>query len=109
MKDILGFIGVDPDFIPDSNLRHNMSGEIKNETYQKLTKLVFSHPNPIRWLSRKLITKNARLKFTTWVRLKNLRQQKKPVEIRRQLLDEYRDEILKLEDLIDRDLSHWLA
>ena len=32
-----------------------------------------------------------------------------PDDVRRRLRDLYRDDILRLEDLIDRDLSHWLA
>ena len=31
-----------------------------------------------------------------------------PAEIREQLLDSYRDDILRLQDLIGRDLSPWL-
>jgi hypothetical protein len=108
LADIYQFLGVDPSFSPGSVARYNASGQVKNKTMLKASKWLFSKPNPIRWISRKVIPESARLNFATWVRRSNLKRQSIPPKVKRQLQESYRDEIKQLDKLIGRDLSGWL-
>jgi len=42
------------------------------------------------------------------VRWLMMRREELSLETRKKLIGEFRDDILKLQDLIERDLSHWL-
>jgi Sulfotransferase family len=102
LKTFFGFIGVDDNFLPDMSTRHNISGIIGNPVLRFIwtrTHLVRSKlptPKPIRQQVARLFTsqRTTRVPF--------------PEETRRQLRDIYRDDILRLEKLIHRDLSAWL-
>lgn len=109
LANIYEFLGVDSSFVPGSLMRYNASGLVRSETVQKTSEWLFSHPNPIRWVSHQIIPHNWRMKFATWVRFKNLKRPEIPGEIRKQLIEQYRAEIHQLEGLINRDLSNWLV
>ncbi len=108
LREMFEFLGVDPDFVPDSSVRFNVSGEQKSRGVEKLTQLIFNTPNPIRWLSRRLVPELWRGNLTNWVRQRNLKRKPIPADIRVKLIDLFREDILKLQGLIDRDLSPWL-
>lgn len=108
LQEIFTFLSVDPDFLPDSTVRFNVSGEQKSLFIHKLGLALFNSPNPIRWISRRIVPKTWRWKVTNWIRQQNLKKQQLPVHQREKLIDLYREDILKLQGLIDRDLSHWL-
>jgi hypothetical protein len=100
LQDIFRFLGVDDTYAPDFSVRHNVAiaraprnpvaGFLrKPSVIRPIRKLV---PAPIRHgLVPVLYTGSA---F--------------PVEIRRQLIEDFREDILQLESLIGRDLSAWL-
>mgnify|MGYP006291603221 FL=1 len=109
LKDIFSFLEIETDFSPDISLRLNVSGSQKNQLTYLISRKVFNSPNPIRWISRIFIPESWRQKVTNWIRMTNLEEQIIPMEVKRELIELYREDILKLEDLINRDLSHWLA
>ena len=109
LANIYDFLGVDPGFVPGSLMRYNASGHVRSETVAEESAWLFSNPNLIRWASHKVLPHNWRMKFATWVRFKNLKRPEIPGEIRKQLIDQFRDEIHQLEGLINRDLSNWLV
>jgi hypothetical protein len=108
IKDVFRFLDVDDHFSPDFSVKFNVSGEQKTAIIQYLNKVFFLKPNPVRWVSRKVIPELWRWKFTTWVRHKNLRKRQIPEESRKELISRYRNNILKLQTLIEKDLSNWL-
>jgi len=108
LEEIYQFLAVDPSFTPDSTVKFNVSGEQKSKLIHKLSVTLFSKPNPMRWISRRLIPETWRWKVTNWIRERNLNKERLPQAIREQLIELYRDDILKLQDLIGKDLSHWL-
>lgn len=108
LENIFCFLDVNPDFSPDLSVKFNVSGKQKTAIIQYINKIFFLSPNPIKWISRKLIPDIWRWKFTNWVRQRNLRKIQIPEEIRKKLIALYRDDIEKLQSLIDRDLSMWL-
>lgn len=103
LASIFNFLEVSLDFVPDLS-RKNVSAVPKNLFLNQLLshqsllyELKTYFPKPVKLLSRYIKQKNRSPK-------PNL-----PNEIRKQLVDIYREDILKLQDLIDRDLSNWMS
>lgn len=108
LRDIFKFLEVDTSFEPDISVKFNVSGEQKNRFIHTLTLMLFETPNPIRWFSRNLIPERLRWKVTNHIRRLNLKKQSIPQDIKTDLIKQYQEDILQLEDLINRDLSNWL-
>lgn len=111
MQAMYEYIGVDPNFEPDTALKMQSAKVIKN---QKLNHLIRTQ-NPIRsavsGFLRVLLPETLRRQLRS--QIINLNSQDKshlPLsdEERQLLQDYYREDILKLQDLIQRDLSFWL-
>ena len=106
LRDVLEFLEVDETFVPDMSIEHNTSALPRNKTLYRAAK--------------KLAARNSVLKLAILERClpAGLRRYVKrrifvqpppfPAEIREQLLASYTEDILKLQDLIGRDLSSWL-
>lgn len=108
LKNIFQFLNVNPTISPDFSVRFNVSGEQKSAFMQKLISLIFNTPNPIRWLSRKLLPGQWRWKATNWIRERNLKRKQLSPQQRAHLTKIFREDIEKLQTLISKDLSHWL-
>lgn len=106
MKEIFNFLGVDPEFVPnDLETKYNKSGIPR---YRSLYNFL-NKPNLFKAVVKNFFPKNFRVK------LKNEFMQKlliKPDVInndtRGYLVDFYKEDIIRLQKLIDRDLSNWL-
>jgi hypothetical protein len=102
VRDLLGFLGVDTGFVPDTTVKHNPANVPKSALLNR----VLYQPRVIRAVKAVL---PARLERTA----KRLRQRNLspapsfPADLRAELLDLYREDILRLEELVDRDLSGW--
>ena len=105
VQDIFRFLEVDDSFVPDTSLRHNQSGIPKSGF---LPRLMFRR-NPIKAVLRPLFPQVLRRRIAESLKSQYL-VEAPPLapEVRRELLEAYRDDILKLESLIGRDLSGWL-
>ncbi len=106
LKDVFGFLHVDEGFVPDMSVRHNISGIPKSRAVHDWT------TGPKLWspLYKALVPDKTRQQIRLSLRRLNLQSPPPiPEEVRRTLTAEYREDILKLQDLIDRDLSHWIA
>ena len=101
LQDIFCWLEVDDTFIPDMALRPNKSGMPKN----KLLHQILTKPNPLKTLLKPLFPAKIRQK----IQHQNLNTPQISQEVRQQLLDLYRADILQCQDLINRDLSAWLA
>lgn len=101
VQDIFQFLGVDKEFVPDVSSKYNISGIPKNKT--------------LRFLMTGLTPISARLKPFLPAKLRQSIKKQiliKPelsLEVRRQLIQVYQEDILKLQDFIQQDLSKWLA
>ena len=106
LKDIFDFLEVDVTFIPNTSVKHNVSGIPQNQ-------LIHS------WLYEKNLIKKVikpflpeKLRKEIFIKLKKKQKLHKPEltrEIRQQLLPFFQEDILKLQELIGKDLSSWLA
>lgn len=68
----------------------------------------FDRDNIIRTFSRNLFSEEIRWRVTSYIRNQNLQKIKMSPEVRSGLVDYFRNDINKLQNLINRDLSHWL-
>jgi hypothetical protein len=103
MEDLHGFIGVDPSFVPDTSPRYNPANLPKSRSLNRL----FYHPAAIR--TAQAVLPDRLHGMAKQVRKLNLRPPPKiPADLRADLLELYRDDILRLEELLARDLSIWL-
>ncbi|WP_036486222.1 sulfotransferase [Myxosarcina sp. GI1] len=100
-QNIFRFIEVDNTFVPNMALRPNKSGMPKNKLFHQL----LTKPNPLKTLLKPLFPAKMRQK----IQHKNLNTPQIAPEVRQQLIDLYRPDILECQDLIDRDLSAWLV
>jgi len=101
--DLFDFLGVDTNFLPDTSIRHNPAAVPKIRLLHRL----FYQPILIR-TAKSLLPESVQ-QMAKRVRQQNLKAPPKlPADVRAKLLDLYREDILKLEALLDRDLSVWL-
>ena len=103
IRDLYGFLGVDPDFVPADLLKvANPGGEPRS----KLLHGLLSDPR-LRQFSRAFLPSGL-VERLRGLRSRNLEKQPLGAADRRAALDFFRDDILRTQDLIGRDLSAWL-
>lgn len=103
--DLFRFLGVDDSIEPDISARHNQSGLPRNQQLQNF--LTKRHPLK-EWLKR-FVPERVGHRLISMVQPGLIATPRMSPEVRAQLTAEYREDILRLQDLIQRDLSHWLA
>jgi hypothetical protein len=102
MRDVFRFLAVDDTFVPDLSIEHNPSGIPRSRSlYTWVRKL--SARNPV--LVDRIFPAGLRghLKSRIFVKPPQL-----PPQMHQRLADSYREDILKLQALIERDLLPWL-
>lgn len=105
-KEIFTFLEVNENFEPDISIQHNKSNLIK---YSRIDKLLNDKNNVKRYL-RPLFLNLVGAKRTKNLvnNVKEWNTKKLNPDTKKRLIRNYKDDILKLQDLINRDLSHWL-
>lgn len=106
MQQIYRIIGVDESFVPDVSEQYNSGYKLRSVLAKRL--LAQS-----RRTAKKLVPSPLHRRFQglrKWIESQN-RDKIPPLdpELRRELTELQRDDILRLQDYIGRDLSHWLA
>lgn len=105
VRDVLRFLDVDETHVPDTSLRHNVSGIPRSRLLHDFLK----RPNPAKSLLKPFLSKKTRRRLSMRAQNRNLsRPPALQPEMRRALVDGYREDITKLQGLIGRDLSAWL-
>lgn len=101
--DLMEYIGVDTAFVPDTAVRYNPASVPRSRTLNRL----YFHPTLVR--TAKAMLPESGQSLAKRLRARNLHAPPTfPPDLRSDLLAFYRDDILALEQLIDRDLSVWL-
>jgi len=100
LQDILKFLEVDETFVPDISSKQHITEVYKNKALYSLSKFSLLKSSLKQIIPRQLfeLLKNQNLE----------KPQELTIEIRRQLLEEFRSEIIRLQNLIHEDLSIWL-
>ncbi|MCC5898468.1 MAG: sulfotransferase [Phormidium sp. BM_Day4_Bin.17] len=114
LRDTFEFLGVDSDFVPPNLAqKYNVHKDLNQKPKNKAVHQFLMRPNPVKSLMKPLFSEKLRGKLNFWLRQRNMETTKQPLSIklspetRQKLTEVHRDEILKLQDLIQRDLSHW--
>ena len=105
IQDIFKFIGVTETFTPNIYTKYNLSGTPKS----KLLNNFLNKQNIAKTVLKKVIPPQMRSQLAANLQSKNLQKlpQLSP-EVKQELTQLYREDILKVQQLIDRDLSSWL-
>jgi hypothetical protein len=104
VQDVFRFLQVDEWFTPDTTTRYNVSGVPKNKfIYNFLTQ-----QNIIKEPFKRLVPDKLRKRFVSKLKQKTLAKPELSLQVRRNLIKVYREDILQLQDLLQRDLSTWL-
>ncbi len=113
MKEIYQFLGVDDSYKPNMDVRFNVSGVVKNRFLNRfigqdsIFKKSIGRITPGLW--SKLSGSMLMQKMVGNLRAKNLGRPEIDQEVKRKLVEEvYKDDILKFQELINRDLTSWL-
>ncbi|VEP16606.1 Sulfotransferase [Hyella patelloides LEGE 07179] len=105
LQDIFSFLEVDDRFMPNiSEVVRKSHSVPKNQALQSLV----SQPNPFKSFLKPLLPQNLRQQIIKKINKKNLVKPQVSSKFRQQLIAEYREDVLQLQELIDRDLSPWL-
>lgn len=99
-------MGVDDPFVPEMSLRHNVAGTPRVRALHRL----LDRRHPVKTILRPFLSSRWRLTLRERVRALNLRRPP-PLgrDLRRHLVGIFREDVLALQDLLGRDLSHWLT
>jgi hypothetical protein len=104
ISDLFDFIGVDPNFIPNTYKKYNVTYKVKSKALLNF----FEKPNLIKNFIRNLVPDTIRKPMAAKVYRSNLVKPQLEPKIISELIEVYREDILRLQDLIQRDLSAWL-
>ena len=100
MQDIYSFLDVDSHFIPNLNLKKNITKIPKNQIYRFI--LYILHNSKVRL---PFINSSLKFKFINSLYTYTINSMKPSTKMN--LIKYYTDDIRKLEQLINRDLSDW--
>lgn len=104
LKDIFQFLAVDDAFKPDVSIRENVSGLPKSFL---LHRLLTGRQNPLVRYASPYLPHGVR-RFFINIKQRNLRNPALSPILRKELIETFREDIVKLQTLINRDLSMWL-
>ncbi len=108
LQDIFAFLDVDVAFEPDTSLKPNVSGVPKSRNLH----LFLNSLRRARPLAEAVLPEAATrriLKGAHAVKNNNLAKPKLSAPARQQLVEVFREDILNLQGLVNRDLSKWLT
>lgn len=105
LTNIFEFLEINAQFMPDISTKYNISVVPRN----KFLREFLTQSNPIRSTLKRILPGNIYWRLVTKLLTLNSRESPKLSKAqRRRLIPKFRKDILKLQDLIQIDLSHWL-
>lgn len=105
-QDIYRTIGVEDTFVPDASLMHAKTGVPVSDWFQNF---LLTPEHPVRRATRLVLPQSVRDWLFKALQNANLSKPEMDPDVRKDLIELYEEEVARLEDLLDRDLSHWLA
>jgi hypothetical protein len=109
LRDIFRFLDIDADFVPEIAVRYNASGRPKS----KALHYTLQGMRRLRPIAERVLPKHQSrrlLRLGSALHNRNLEKAHLSPEVRRRVTDWYfRDDIVRLQGLIGRDLSAWLG
>jgi len=110
IADLFEFIGVDNSFVPElKGERYNVSGVPRSNLLYRFLISEGIVRKMIRPVLRMFLSPERKQRLLQKLWGKNLKKAVMDPDMRKRLVELYRDDIINLQELIDRDLSDWLA
>ncbi|MBZ8181850.1 sulfotransferase domain-containing protein [Oscillatoria salina] len=106
--DFFEFIGVDASFMPDTSLILRKGGKIKYNKIERVFQQNNSLKKILKFVVKPFTTPKQRLDLSVKMQNAFTKRIQMPSDIRKQLTELYREDILQVQDLLEIDLSHWL-
>lgn len=107
IKDMYEFLGVDKSFTPNISFKYNIGGVPKNKLI-KIILISYRLKTAIKKILKFFLGEEKTLQLIESLRTRGLKKQSMKPETREYLKNFYREDIMQLQDLIKKDLSHWL-
>jgi hypothetical protein len=104
LAEICEFLGVNPDFEFDTSYKYNVSGNPKSQILYKLE----TSRGLVIFLKKFIPNKMVGKLKNSLTGEKQMKKEKMKPETKQQLIKFFKNDILKLQELIEQDLSHWL-
>lgn len=104
MHDLFGFLEVEESFTPNTDIIYNKSGTARSQRLDRFLNEESLSKNVLK----SILPRRFRRYLKTAIRNRNYRERRMPESVRAALTASYRQDILQLQELIRRDLSHWL-
>jgi len=104
LQNIFHFLGLDETFTPNMSTKPNVSGIPKNKRLHSF----LVKPSLIKKLLKPFLPTETRWRLKNILKNKNLVKPALHPEVRQQLIELYKEDIFKTQELIQRDLSKWL-
>lgn len=101
LKDIFDFLEVNSSFVLSDYSKYNVSG-YPSRLYE------FIRDNIVKSKGWNIIKKLVPYNFRKEIKARLLRKEKMPRDIKSKLINFYKDDVIKLGKLINRNLDHWL-
>lgn len=108
IRDLFKFLEIDPEFSPDMSSKPNVSGYPKNKFIDQIYKKLFKDYTLTHTLAKKILPGKKLKTWTKKIRNSNLHKIPLDQEMSGYLANQYKDEIMKLQDLLQRKLPNWL-
>ena len=111
---VFRFLGVDDSFVPDTSTRHNVARVPKNAISRAAIKVMngaFPVVKKVVPSSSVRVKDQWDFKMRQLVNSRLLSEEPAPLDpaLRASLIEDYREDIWRLQDLIGQDLSPWLG
>lgn len=103
VKETYQFLGVDPNFIPETKLEYNKSGLPKNQLLHDL----LTKPNIITNSLRVMIPEWMKARMLSFAQNINYSKPKISKDAVEFLIDIFREDLIKLQKILNKDLSDW--
>lgn len=108
LREIFSFLKVDQSYVPDMSFKPNVSGQPRWISIHRFLKPFYREPSSLQAKVKKFIPKSMRAAFST--NIKRINQTKVPLDstIRHSLIRVFEEDILLLQNMLNRDFSIWL-
>ncbi|WP_456399953.1 sulfotransferase family protein [Persephonella sp.] len=108
LRDLFEFLEVDPNFVPSNlGVAYNISGIPKSPVHKVIYNVTVRY-NPLKPIIKKILPEHAKGKVAQYLKKILYTKPQMSPEVREKLKEIFKEDILKLQELIGRDLSHWL-
>jgi len=106
VKSVYEFVGVKPDFLPDTTVRHNKGGVPNNKTLDTILRRL--RKPGVKKVLKPYLPSSVRKKYTSILEGNLVNKEVFSTKQKRRVIDDFREDILMTEELVGLDLSGWL-